>query len=155
MAASATHLINESQKEQELQRRHQQEQILQQQQKLQELQGQINAQYSSVVNTPQSLMFFPLLEHLRGLQQPATLPPGVPKSPIPNHLLPPHQVTNWLATAHLAQIVEKHSPPMLYLATSSSSSDQLASDSSLSTNRRKALTATRTIAITATTSNGS
>ncbi|KAK9739505.1 hypothetical protein QE152_g8922 [Popillia japonica] len=111
MAASATHLINESQKEQELQRRHQQEQILQQQQKLQELQGQINAQYSSVVNTPQSLMFFPLLEHLRGLQQPATLPPGVPKSPIPNHLLPPHQVTNWLATAHLAQIVEKHSPP--------------------------------------------
>ncbi|KAI4463919.1 hypothetical protein MML48_4g00019418 [Holotrichia oblita] len=110
-AASATHLINESQKEQELQRRHQQEQILQQQQKLQELQGQINAQYSSVVNTPQSLMFFPLLEHLRGLQQPTTLPPGVPKSPIPNHLLPPHQVTNWLATAHLAQIVEKHSPP--------------------------------------------
>lgn len=82
---SATHLINESQKEQELQRRHQQEQILQQQQKLQELQGQINAQYSGVVGT-QSLMFFPLLEHLRGLQQPATLPPGVPKSPIPNHV---------------------------------------------------------------------
>lgn len=80
-------MINESQKEQELQqRRHQQEQMLQQQQKLQELQGQITAQYSGVVGAPQSLMFFPLLQHLRDLQQPATLPPGVPKSPIPNHV---------------------------------------------------------------------
>ncbi|XP_074026130.1 transcription factor Sox102F isoform X2 [Leptinotarsa decemlineata] len=115
---SASQLANEShQKQLELQRR-QQEHLLQQQQKLQELQGQISAQYaaSSAVGPQAGLMFLPFLEQLRGLQ-PSAMPPGVPKSPLGNHMLPPHQVPSWIsATAHLAQMSnvpphEKRSPP--------------------------------------------
>ncbi|KAG5867909.1 hypothetical protein JTB14_029031 [Gonioctena quinquepunctata] len=115
---SASQLANEShQKQLELQRR-QQEHLLQQQQKLQELQGQINAQYanSGAVGPQAGLMFLPFLEQLRGLQ-PGSMPPGIAKSPMGNHMLPPHQVPSWIsATAHLAQMSnvappEKRSPP--------------------------------------------
>lgn len=79
---SASQLVNETQKQFELQRR-QQEQILQQQQKLQELQGQITAQYGAVGH--QGLMFLPLLDQLRGFP-PAALPPGVAKTALSNHV---------------------------------------------------------------------
>lgn len=83
---SASQLVNETHKQQlELQRR-QQEQLLQQQQKLQEIQGQISAQYAaSGAVGPQGLMFLPFLEQLRGLQ-PTGLPPNVSKSPLGNHV---------------------------------------------------------------------
>ncbi|KAJ8977254.1 hypothetical protein NQ317_006893 [Molorchus minor] len=114
-APSASQLANDTQKQIELQRRHQ-EHILQQQQKLQELQTQISNQYAATgAVRPQGLMFLPFLEQLRGLQ-PTALPPNVSKSPISNHMMPPHQVTSWIsATAHLAQMSnvtpEKRSPP--------------------------------------------
>lgn len=60
--------VNETQKQLEFQRRHQ-EQMLQHQQKLQELQGQITAQYGV---GPQGLMFLPFLEQFRNLQPPKT-----------------------------------------------------------------------------------
>ncbi|XP_017779251.1 PREDICTED: transcription factor Sox-13 [Nicrophorus vespilloides] len=90
--------VNEAQKQEDLQRR-QQEQVLHHQQKLQELQGQITAQYAaSGAMGPQSLMFLPFLEQLRGMQ------PSVTKSVVNNHLLPP-QVPSWISTtAHLAQM---------------------------------------------------
>ncbi|KAJ8966025.1 hypothetical protein NQ314_003776 [Rhamnusium bicolor] len=112
---SASQLVNDTHKQLELQRR-QQEHLLQQQQKLQELQGQISAQYAATGAVgPQGLMFLPFLEQLRGMQSTA-LPPSVAKSPLSNHMLPPHQVPSWIsATAHLAQMSnvapEKRSPP--------------------------------------------
>ncbi|XP_044255104.1 transcription factor SOX-13 isoform X2 [Tribolium madens] len=97
-------LVNETHKQLEFQRR-QQEQMLQQQQKLQELQGQITAQYAASGVGPQGLMFLPFLEQLRGLQPPKSLA---------NHMLPPHQVPSWIsATAHLAHMSassDKRSP---------------------------------------------
>ncbi|KAF2885243.1 hypothetical protein ILUMI_20935 [Ignelater luminosus] len=121
-ASSSNQLSNETQKQLELQRR-QQEQLLQHQQKLQELQGQISAQYAATGAVgPQGLMFLPFLEQLRGLH-PAALPPGLGKAHLPNQMLPPpHQVPSWIsATAHLAQMsasaasgsssTEKRSPP--------------------------------------------
>nr|XP_022900365.1 transcription factor Sox-5 isoform X1 [Onthophagus taurus] len=98
---------HQHQQEQELQRRHQ-EQILQQQQKLQELQGQLTAQYG-VMGTP-NFMLLPILGHIRELQQNAGLPNTVPKSPLQNHLLPPPQLSNWLTSPHMPQMLEKHSP---------------------------------------------
>lgn len=61
--------------------------MLHQQQKLQELQGQISAQYAaSGAMGPQGLpLFLPFLEQLRGLQ-PGPLPPGVTKSTLANHV---------------------------------------------------------------------
>lgn len=82
--SSASQLVNETQKQMELQRR-QHEQLVQQQQKLQELQGQITAQYAAGGVGPQGLMFLPFLDQLRGLQ-PAGLPPGVAKSALSNHV---------------------------------------------------------------------
>ncbi|XP_063913226.1 transcription factor SOX-13 isoform X3 [Zophobas morio] len=100
----ASQLVNETHKQLEFQRR-QQEQMLQQQQKLQEIQGQITAQYAASGVSPQGLMFLPFLEQLRGLQPPKSLA---------NHMLPPHQVPSWIsATAHLAHMsatTEKRSP---------------------------------------------
>lgn len=58
--------------------------MLQQQQKLQELQGQITAQYAATGVPPQGLMFLPFLDQFRNLQ-PAGLPPGVTKS-LSNHV---------------------------------------------------------------------
>lgn len=61
--------------------------MLQQQQKLQELHGQIQAQYAAsagAVGGPQGLMFLPFLEHLRAL--PSALPPGVPKNALTNQV---------------------------------------------------------------------
>ncbi|KAL3265710.1 hypothetical protein HHI36_009913 [Cryptolaemus montrouzieri] len=92
--------------------------MLQQQQKLQELQGQITAQYAAsagAVGGPQGLMFLPFLEHLRGL--PTGMPPGVAKNALANQMLPPQQIPNW--TAHLSHIqqssnainLEKRTPP--------------------------------------------
>ncbi|XP_044748331.1 transcription factor SOX-13 isoform X3 [Coccinella septempunctata] len=104
---------NETQKQLELQRR-QQETMLQQQQKLQELHGQIQAQYAAsagAVGGPQGLMFLPFLEHLRAL--PATLPP---KNALTNQMLPPQQIPNW--TAHLTHMqqnpnnLDKKTPPL-------------------------------------------
>ncbi|KAF5274296.1 hypothetical protein FQR65_LT04414 [Abscondita terminalis] len=113
-------IVDETQKHIELQRRRQ-EQLLQQQQKLQELQGQISAQYAATGAVgPQGLMFLPFLEQLRGMHS-AGVPPGLGKTHMPNQMLPPpHQVPNWIsATAHLAQMSasaatttnEKRSPP--------------------------------------------
>jgi transcription factor SOX5/6/13 (SOX group D) len=103
-ASKPQQLVNETHKQLEFQRR-QQEQMLQQQQKLQELQGQISAQYAAGGVSPQSLMFLPFLEQLRGLQPPKSLA---------NHMLPPHQMPSWIsATAHLAHMsaaTEKRSP---------------------------------------------
>ncbi|KAF5302346.1 hypothetical protein FQA39_LY10385 [Lamprigera yunnana] len=97
-------IVDESHKQLELQRRRQ-EQLLQHQQKLQELQGQISAQYATTGTVGhQGLMFLPFLEQLRGMH--SAVPPGLGKSHMPNQMLPsPHQVPNWIsATAHLAQI---------------------------------------------------
>lgn len=85
---AAGHLCNDTQKQMELQRR-QQEHLLQQHQKLQELHGQLTAQYATAGNPPlgrQGLMFLPYFEQLRGLQQANALPPAVPKSPLENHV---------------------------------------------------------------------
>lgn len=82
------HLSNDTQKQIELQRR-QQEQLLQQHQKLQELHGQLTAQYAAASNpalSRQGLMFLPYFEQLRGLQQVSALSPTVPKSPLENHV---------------------------------------------------------------------
>lgn len=80
------HLGNDIHKNLELQRR-EQEQLLQQHQKLQELHGQITAQYGSSPSlTRQGLMFLPYFEQLRGLQQAGGLPPTIPKSPLENHV---------------------------------------------------------------------
>lgn len=108
-ASSANQIANESHKQFELQRR-QQEQLLQQQQRLQELQGQLSAQFPA--GAPPISMFLPLLEQFRGMQT-AGLPPNVAKSALNNHMLPTHP--NWIsATAHLAQMTastETRSPP--------------------------------------------
>lgn len=85
------HISNDAQKQIELQRR-EQEQLLQQHQKLQELHGQIAAQYATAGNPPlshQGLMFLPYFEQLRGLQQTAALPPTISKSSIENHVIIP------------------------------------------------------------------
>ncbi|XP_049825536.1 transcription factor Sox-13 isoform X2 [Aethina tumida] len=112
-SAKSTQLATETQKQMELQRR-QQEHLLQQQQKLQELQGQLSAQYAaSGAVGPQGLMFLPFLEQLRGLQ-PGGIPPNVAKAALTNHMLPPHQIPSWISTSHLAQLsasAEKRSPP--------------------------------------------
>ncbi|CAH1124273.1 unnamed protein product [Ceutorhynchus assimilis] len=110
--ASTPPLLNDTHKQLEIQRRQQHEQLLHQQQKLQEIQGQISAQYSgSGAVGPQGLMFLPFLEQLsRGLHTP-NAPPVVAKSPLSNHMLPPHQVPNWISaatSAHLAQIQHHH-----------------------------------------------
>jgi transcription factor SOX5/6/13 (SOX group D) len=114
-------LVNETHKQLEFQRR-QQEQMLQQQQKLQELQGQISAQYAAGGVSPQSLMFLPFLEQLRGLQPPKSLanhvssrpPRAISKLRESLQMLPPHQMPSWIsATAHLAHMsaaTEKRSP---------------------------------------------
>lgn len=84
-----SHLGNDTQKHIELQRR-QQEHLIQQHQKLQELHGQLTAQYATASNPPlsrQGLMFLPYFEQLRSLQQATTLPPSVPKSPLENHVI--------------------------------------------------------------------
>lgn len=84
---AAGHFGNDAQKQMELQRRHQ-EHLLQQHQKLQELHGQLTAQYTtggSPALSRQGLMFLPYFEQLRGLQQ-AALPSAVPKSPLENHV---------------------------------------------------------------------
>nr|CAH7733620.1 unnamed protein product [Callosobruchus chinensis] len=102
----------------ELQRRQQEQAVLQQQQqKLQELQGQINAQYAAGVG-PQGLMFLPFLEQLRhGLQPQPSLPSGHGGKPnLGNHMLPPHhpaQVPNWMsaAAAGTASLLPPHSAP--------------------------------------------
>ncbi|CAH0560301.1 unnamed protein product [Brassicogethes aeneus] len=111
--AKSTQLANETQKQLELQRR-QQEHLLQQQQKLQELQGQLSAQYAAGGAVNQGLMFLPFLEQLRNMQGPQAIPPNVAKAALTNHMLPP-QVPGWIsATAHLAQMSatpEKRSPP--------------------------------------------
>lgn len=89
----ANQVANETAKQLELQRR-QQESLLQQQQKLQELQGQISAQYAAASSgtavPPQGLMFLPFLEHLRV----TGLPPGVHKQNIANHILSPQHLSN-------------------------------------------------------------
>ncbi|CAH1161080.1 unnamed protein product [Phyllotreta striolata] len=109
--SASQQLVNEAQQKQLELQRLQQEQLLHQQQKLQELQNQITTQYAA--GPHQGLMFLPLFEQLRGLQ-PSVLPPGVHKPPMGNHMLPPHQVTNWLsAQGHLPQMQEKRSPPPL------------------------------------------
>lgn len=62
---------------------------MQQHQKLQELHGQLTAQYATANNPTlgrQGLMFLPYFEQLRGLQQASALPPAVPKSPLENHV---------------------------------------------------------------------
>lgn len=59
--------------------------MLHQQQKLQELQGQITAQYAASGVGPQSLMLLPFFDQLRGLQS-AGLPPGVAKNALGNHV---------------------------------------------------------------------
>ncbi|KAL1506740.1 hypothetical protein ABEB36_006045 [Hypothenemus hampei] len=114
-SSSTPPLLNETQKQMEIQRRQQEQQLLHQQQKLQE---QISAHYSGTGAVgPQGVMFLPFLEQLsRGLHNP-NAPSVVAKSPLSNHMLPPHQVPNWIsaATAHLAQIQQQQ------LSTSSQS----------------------------------
>ncbi|XP_056640799.1 transcription factor SOX-13 isoform X2 [Diorhabda sublineata] len=108
--STASQLVNDSHQKQLELHRLQQEQLLQHQQKLQELQGQITAQYAAGPHQA-GLMFLPFLEQLRGLQPPA-IPPNVSKSPMGNHMLPPHQVPNWMsATAHLSQMPNITAPP--------------------------------------------
>ncbi|XP_065158516.1 transcription factor Sox-5-like isoform X2 [Atheta coriaria] len=100
---TASQLINETEKEQERQRQREHEHFMQQQQKLQELQGQLMAQYPGAAG-PQSLMYFPILEQLRNLPQ---LPPGVTKNMLPFH-------HSWLSATHLGQMsacIEKRTPP--------------------------------------------
>ncbi|ERL91996.1 hypothetical protein D910_09318 [Dendroctonus ponderosae] len=72
-SASTSPLLNDAHKQLEIQRRQQEQHLLQQQQKLQELQGQISAQYSG--GGVQGLMFLPFLEQLsRGLHPPSGPP---------------------------------------------------------------------------------
>ncbi|XP_050297622.1 transcription factor SOX-5-like isoform X2 [Anthonomus grandis grandis] len=122
-SASIPSQLSETQKQLESQRR-QQEQLLHHQQKLQELQGQISAQYpGGGAVGPQGLMFHSFLEQLsRGLHN-SSAQPLVAKSPLTNHMLPPHQVPNWISAAtsaaHLAQIQQQHHQQQQHLNSQS------------------------------------
>ncbi|XP_021927831.1 transcription factor SOX-5-like isoform X2 [Zootermopsis nevadensis] len=141
--AFASHVTSETQKQLELQRfqeehlKRQQEYIQQQHHKIQELQSQISSQYSPNkglnIPNPQSLMFLPFLEQLRGLPSvPGAVSVSLPQLPhgtppvskavstsLASNLIP-HQ--SWVSGHMPAKgATEKSSPPPLQPPVSSSS----------------------------------
>ncbi|KAJ9599072.1 hypothetical protein L9F63_010464, partial [Diploptera punctata] len=121
----ASHISSETQKQMEIQRfqeehlKRQQEYIQQQHHKIQELQSQISSHYGPNkglnIPNPQSLMFLPFLEQLRGippgagsssvnLQQLSHNTPPVSKATttsLTNNLIPP---TGWMSAATSSQL---------------------------------------------------
>nr|CAD7392661.1 unnamed protein product [Timema cristinae] len=71
-----------------------------------QVKNQISSQYASSkglsIPSPQSLMFLPFLDQLRGLP-PAPAPSKSPATSLANSLIPQHQVPSW-ATAQLAHM---------------------------------------------------
>ncbi|XP_069679442.1 transcription factor SOX-5-like isoform X2 [Periplaneta americana] len=169
--AYAPHMSAETQKQLELQRfqeehlKRQQEYIQQQHHKIQELQSQISSQYSPNkglnIPNPQSLMFLPFLEQLRGmppgpggvsvnLPQLSHTNPPVSKAAatsLPSNLIPPQ---SWVsATAQLAHMsasatgsTEKsspppHQPPAIAPASSSPPTPQTDPDAPLNLSKPK------------------
>ncbi|KAJ4451135.1 hypothetical protein ANN_02576 [Periplaneta americana] len=171
LQAYAPHMSAETQKQLELQRfqeehlKRQQEYIQQQHHKIQELQSQISSQYSPNkglnIPNPQSLMFLPFLEQLRGmppgpggvsvnLPQLSHTNPPVSKAAatsLPSNLIPPQ---SWVsATAQLAHMsasatgsTEKsspppHQPPAIAPASSSPPTPQTDPDAPLNLSKPK------------------